>query len=682
MRHDMCATPQIAPQPPSSLFPRRQLLIGLFPLSGLLLFLPHLGAQTRDSNSEVSTLKQLSIDELMDLEVTSVSKRPEKLLDAAAAITLITNEDIRRSGASSIPQALRLAPNLAVAQKNSHAWGISARGFNTELANKMLVLIDGRAVYTPLYSGVFWDRQDYVLEDLDRIEVISGPGGTLWGANAVNGVINIISKSAQDTQGFFGGVGGGSELQGFAEARYGGKLGSDAYFRVYGKYTARDGAALGNGTDARDDWQNGQAGFRIDATTAAQDKVTVQGDIYDSRQDLLTGDTGRQSGHNLLARWSRAGKDESSATLQVYYDRTHLASPTAAFVAANGVVLAPAGTLVDDLDTYDLDFQQTFKTNQRHHVVWGLGYRFTHDEVGNAPALGFLPPRLDQSLFSGFGQDKIDLADNLALTLGTKIEHNDYTGFEWEPGARFQWNATGQQSLWAAASRAVRMPSRIDRDLSQAIPPYFVLLAGGRDFQSETVMAYELGYRAQLIPSLTTSLSAFYNEYDDVRSTSLTPVAVFPLFFANDLEGETHGLELNFTYQATARWRLQGGYNLLRENLHVKAGRSDFSNAHNETADPENQLTLRSMLDLPHGWELDLAWRWVDELTVNNAGTIATVPAYSELDVRLAWHPTPAVELSLAGQNLLHDHHPEYGFPGPTRAEIQRSVYARISWRY
>jgi iron complex outermembrane receptor protein len=639
-------------------------------------------AQADGNNPTVKSLKELSLDELMDLEVTSVSKRPEKLLDAAAAITLITSEDIRRSGASSIPQALRLAPNLAVAQKNSHAWGISARGFNTDLANKMLVLIDGRAVYTPLYSGVFWDRQDYILADLDRIEVISGPGGTLWGANAVNGVINITSKGARDTQGFLAEAGGGSELQEFAEARYGGKLAPEVFFRVYGKYAGRDGAVLANGADARDDWHNVQGGFRLDATTAARDIVTVQGDIYASRQQLFAGTTGKQGGRNLLGRWSRSGPDESAVSLQVYYDRTHLSSPTAAFVAANGTTLAPAGTLVDDLDTYDVDFQHTFRAGRRHHLVWGLGYRFTHDEVGNAPALGFLPPRLDQSLFSGFGQDKIDLTGDLALTLGTKIEHNDYTGFEWEPGARLQWNASAQQSIWAAVSRAVRMPSRIDRDLSQAVPPYFVLLAGGRNFRSETVVAYELGYRAQVTPGLTASISAFYNEYSDVRSTSLTPGTVFPLFFANNLEGETHGVEFNFTYQATSAWRLQGGYNLLREDLRVRPGQFDFSNAHNETADPANQLSLRSALDLPHHWELDVAWRWVDELTVNNASTLGTVPAYSEMDVRLAWHPTEAVELSLVGQNLLHARHPEYGFPGPTRAEIQRSVYAKISWRY
>jgi iron complex outermembrane receptor protein len=641
-----------------------------------------LPAQTTDSASEVTVLKQMSIDELMDLQVTSVSKRPEKWLDAPAAIEVITSEDIRRSGASSIPEALRLAPNLAVVQKGSHSWGISARGFNTELANKLLVLIDGRAVYTPLYSGVFWERQDYLLADLDRIEVISGPGGALWGANAVNGVVNITSKSARDTQGFYAEAGAGTQLEGFGGARYGGRIAPNVFFRVYGKYTDRDAGVLANGTDARDSWHLAQGGFRLDATTAAQDTITVQGDIYDSRQGVTLGGSARERGHNLLGRWSRTLAGGSNFALQLYYDQTHFSTPTAAFVAASGVVLAPAGTLVDDLDTYDLDFQHTLKAGARHQLVWGLGYRFTHDDVGNSPGLAFLPAELDQDLASGFVQDEIKLRDNLSLTVGTKVEHNDYTGFEWEPSARLQWKLNERQMVWGAASRAVRMPSRIDRHLSQAAPPHFVLLAGGPGFTSETVLAYELGYRAQLTSQLTASVSAFYNQYDDIRSTSLSPVTVFPLFFANNVEGETHGLELSFTYQATERWRLQGGYNLLREDLRVKPGQFDFSNAHNETADPENQLTLRSSLDLPSNWEWDVAWRWVDNLVVNNASAVAEVPAYSELDVRLAWHPTPAIELSLVGQNLLHARHPEFGFPGPTREEIKRNVYAKISWRY
>lgn len=647
---------------------------------GAIFWAPPVLAQALARNAEVSTLKQLSLDELMDIEVTSVSKRPEKLFEAASAIEVITNDDIRRSGASSIPEALRLAPNLAVAQKGSHSWGISARGFNTDLANKLLVLMDGRAVYTPLYSGVFWERQDYLLADLDRIEVVSGPGGTLWGANAVNGVINIISRSARDTQGLYAEAGGGNELNGFGGARYGGKLSPNVYFRVYGKYADRDGGTLANGTDAHDAWDFGQGGFRLDAFTASQDTFTLQGDLYDSDLEVLTGGNSKQSGHNILGRWSRELANGSIA-LKVYYDRTHLDGDTPAFIA-NGIVLAPAGRLTDDLDTYDLDFQHTLHAGERHQLIWGLGYRFTRDEVGNSPALGFLPPLLKQKLYSGFLQDEIKLSDNLVFTAGTKVEHNDYTGVEWEPGVRLRWNINERQMLWSAISRAVRMPSRIDRDISQGTPPYFVLLAGGQDFQSETVTAYELGYRTQLNSQFSVSLSAFYNDYADIRSTNLNPVTIFPLSFMNDLEGETYGLEMSVIYQATDWWRLQGGYNRLEEDIRVRPGGADFNNALNETADPRNQVSLRSAMDLAHNWELDVAWRWVDELTINNAGVPTSVPAYSELDVRLGWNPTPAIQLSVIGRNLLHAHHVEYGIPSPTREQIDRSVYGKVTWRF
>ena len=666
---------------PVSIFKRACRVWGGVVLLGGFFSVPPALAQTTGDATEVKSLKLLSLDELADIEVTSVSKRPEKLFEAASAIEVITNDDILRSGAASIAEALRLAPNLEVAQKGAHSWGISARGFNTDLANKLLVLMDGRAVYTPLYSGVFWERQDYLLADLDRIEVVSGPGGTLWGANAVNGVINIISKSAKDTQGLYAEAGGGGELEGFGGARYGGKLAPNVYFRVYGKYTDWDGGTLTNGTPAHDAWHIGQGGFRLDATTANQDTLTLQGDVYGSTQEVLSGGTSKESGHNLLGRWSHVLAGDSTMTLQVYYDHTHLDGDTPAFVT-NGLTLAPAGRLTDDLDTYDVDFQHTFHAGGRHQLIWGLGYRLTRDEVGNAPALGFLPPNLTQKLYSGFLQDEIKLRDNLVFTLGSKVEHNDYTGSEWEPGARLQWNIDNRHLVWAAVSRAVRMPSRIDRDVSQAVPPYFVLLAGGQDFQSETLMAYELGYRAQLNPRLTASFTAFYNRYDHVRSTSLSPVTIFPLFFANQVEGETEGVEMSFAYQAASWWRLQGGYNFLTEDLHVQPGGYDFNNALNETADPRNQLSLRSAMDLPHNVELDVAWRWVDELTINNAGVPNTVPAYAELDLRLAWHPTPAFELSVVGRNLLHDHHAEYGIPGPTREEIDRSVYGKVTWRF
>jgi iron complex outermembrane receptor protein len=626
-------------------------------------------------------LKKLSVEELMNVEVISVSKRPEKLSETASAIQVITAEDIRRSGASNIPEALRLAHNLHVAQKGSHAWGIAARGFNTELANKLLVLIDGRTVYTPLFSGVFWDRQDYLLEDIDRIEVISGPGSTLWGANAVNGVINIITKKSKDTQGLYLEAGGGPELKGFTSARYGGKLASNASYRVYGKYFDRGSQVLGNGRDASDSWHMGQGGFRIDAETSPQNELTFQGDFYSGDESLLSGGSGKVTGGNILGRWSHAFSDESEMTLQFYYDRTHLATPVPAFVI-NSIVFAPSGTLKDDLDTYDVDFQHHFRVGARNHFVWGLGYRFTDDVVSNSPGLGFFPPVLGRSLFSGFVLDEIRLRRDLFFTVGSKLEHNDYTGFELEPSARLQWNLANKQILWAAASRAVRMPSRIDRDLSQPAPPHLVVLKGSPDFISETVVAYELGYRAQLGSKLATSVAAFYNDYDHLRSTSITPLTLLPFFFANNLQGKTYGVELSATYQVFDRWRLHAGYTPLKEQIRIKPGQMDLNNALNETADPRQQVFLRSSIDVRKNVELDAKLRWVDSLRNNNGPTAGTVPSYFELDARLGWHPTEIIEFSVTGQNLLHDRHPEYAFPSPTREEIERSIYGKIAFHW
>jgi iron complex outermembrane receptor protein len=307
-----------------------------------------------------------------------------------------------------------------------------------------------------------------------------------------------------------------------------------------------------------------------------------------------------------------------------------------------------------------------------------LGFRHTHDVVGNAPALAFFPAVLDQDLYSAFVQDEILLRKNLSFTLGTKLEHNDYTGFEVEPDARLSWTVSPQQALWAAVSRAVRTPSRIDRDLSEGAPPYLVLLKGGPDFNSETVIAYELGYRAQLNSRFTTSVSSFYNRYDDVRSTSYTPTTLFPFYFANNVAGYTEGLEFSGNYQVSDGWSLHAGYTLLEEHLHVKPGQYDLNNARNEIADPEHQVSLRSSVNLPRNVEFDAALRWVDTLY----DTIGTVPSYFEMDARLAWHARERLELSIAGQNLLHDHHPEYGTPDPARGEIQRSVYGKAAWRY
>jgi iron complex outermembrane receptor protein len=628
-------------------------------------------------------LKKLSLEELMDLDVTSVAKQPEPYGQAPAAIQVITSEDIQQSGASSIPEALRLADSLDVAQKNSHDWAISARGFDTALGNKLLVLIDGRAVYTPLFAGVFWDQQDYLLEDIDRIEVISGPGGTLWGANAVNGVINITTKDAKDTQGLYVEGGGGSELRDFGGVRYGGTLASNVFFRVYGKYFDRNNEVLPDGSDASDSWRMGQGGFRMDDEANAENHLTLQGDFYSGDEDEETGGNARVNGNNVLGRWSHTVSDDSDMSLQLYYDRTHLSDP----IPANATTGEPAGILTDDLDTYDLDFQHRFLLGQRNHIVWGLGYRFTHEVDQNAPALAFLPATLDQNLFSGFAQDEIKLVKNLSFTLGTKIEHNDYTGFEFEPSGRLQWNATPKQMFWAAISRAVRTPSRVEEGEHVPFAPptglvFPNLLTGSPDFDSETVIAYELGYRAQLGKKVSASDSTFYNDYDDVRSTGITPVTFLPFVFQNNLEGETYGVELSGDYQIFDWWRLHGGYDFLHENIHVKAGEIDINDALNETSDPQQQFSIRSSMDLPENADLDADLRWVDTLHNNIGTTVGTVPSYFELDVRIGWHATKNLEFSIVGQNLLHDQHAEYGFPSPTREEIARSVYGKVSWQF
>jgi iron complex outermembrane receptor protein len=639
-------------------------------------------AQTVRPEPSVTALKELSIEELMELEVTSVSKRPERLAEAPSAIQVVTGEDIRRSGASSIPEALRLAGNLQVAQKDAHNWGISARGFNTDSANKLLVLMDGRAVYTPLFSGVFWDRQDYVLEDIERIEVISGPGGTLWGANAVNGVINITTKSAKDTQGSYLEAGGGTELRGFASLRHGGALAPHVHYRVYAKHTESDPAALADGSDAHDGWRMSQGGFRIDADPSDQNTFTLQGDLYQNRQDLTTGGSSEVNGGNVLGRWTRVFSADSDMSLQVYFDRTHLSLPVPA------MVFAPAGSLHDDLDTYDVDFQHRFQPAARHRLVWGLGYRFTHDVVTNAPALAFFPAELDQQLFSGFVQDEISLRKDLTLTLGTRLEHNDYTGFETKPGGRLQWNVTDRQMLWGAVSHAVRAPSRVDRDISLPAPGYLlVILEGGSRFESENLTAYELGWRAQLGHTGVVSVSTFLHEYDDLRSTSMGPPdpvfgLPFPFFYENNLEGRTYGVEISTSWQVTDRWMLRASYNRLEEDLRIKPGRTDFNNALNETADPRHQAALRSSVDLPGNLEFDAGLRWVDRLRVNNAGVPVRVSDYAELDVRLGWRPRPGIELSLVGRNLLHDRHREYTRSNAPDVLVQRSVHGKLAWRF
>ena len=620
-------------------------------------------AQQPDSSLSAEALKQLSIEQLMNLQVTSVSKRPERLAQTASAIQVITQEDIRRSGASSLPEALRLATNLQVAQVDSRQWAISARGFNGTTANKLLVLVDGRTVYTPLFSGVFWDVQEVPLTDIDRIEVISGPGATLWGANAVNGVINVITKDTKDTKGLLLSGGGGTEQRGFGTVRYGGALGSTVCARIYGRGFGRDATALPGGQSAGDDWHLGQGGFRMDWDASNVSRATLQGDLYGGRIARDSGGDIAISGGNVTAKWSRTISEKSSLAAQLYYDRTHRDIP---------------GLFGEDLDTYDVDLQHGTRLGARHDVVWGFGYRLINDRVinGSDSTLAFLPSQVARQWFTGFIQDEIALIPNrLHLALGTKIEHNDYVGFEIQPSGRVNWRLSSSGTLWAAVSRALRSPSRIDRELFvPAQPPYF--LAGGPGFHSEEELAYELGFRHQR-GSVALSVATFYSRYHGLRSLEqVNPPTPVPLVIGNGQDGESYGAELTGDYRPTDRWRLRAGYTELRVHIWPNPGSTDASRGATESETPDRQIFLRSSVDLPGHLRLDAGLRAIDDIANQQ------VPAYAELNAKLNWQPLAQLDLSIVGQNLLHRRHVEFGAPGPTRRELERGVYGLVEWHF
>lgn len=636
----------------------------------------------------VPDFTQFTLEELANYPVTSVSKSEEKLSTAAAAIHVITQEDIRRSGVTSIPEALRMAPGVQVGRVDAHTWAISARGFNDVFANKLLVLQDGRSVYTPLFSGVYWDAQDTLLDDIERIEVIRGPGATLWGANAVNGVINIITKSAKDSQGLLVTGGSGTEEHFFGGVRYGGKIGENAWFRVYGKYFTRDDSALAGGGDANDHWQVSRGGFRTDWDATDINHLTFQGDIY--------GGTAKQtnirlrqtppfttyadqaqydiSGGNLLGRWTHHFGVDSEFMVQTYYDRT--------FRSVN--------VFEEDRQTWDIEAQQHFLVYERHDVIFGLGYRLMRDTTDGSFDVSLDPDNRTTDLFNAFAQDKIALIhDQLWLTLGSKFEHNDYTGFEVQPSGRLTWLPHEHHTLWASVSRAVRTPSRAENDVRlnqpSGVSPFVITsIFGSPDYRSEKLIAYELGYRVQPEEHVSFDLALFYNDYDDLRSVEVVGLQPGPppdvaLKAGNGLQGITYGGEIAANLQATAWWRLRLAYSYLQMELKNKDGSTDTASvAGIEGSNPEHQFSLISSFELPENFSLDLWARYVDRLPARN------VDPYFTFDARLAWRPTKNLELSIVGQNLWDPQHPEFGSDlVPTeRTEVERSVYAKITWRF
>ncbi|HKQ62542.1 MAG TPA: TonB-dependent receptor [Candidatus Polarisedimenticolaceae bacterium] len=634
-------------------------------------------------------LTQIGIEALMDLEVTSVSKRPERRMDAPAAVYVITREDIVRSGVTSIPEALRLAPGVQVARIDANKWAVGVRGFASRLSRSLLVLIDGRSVYSPLFAGVYWEVQDTLLEDVERIEVIRGPGATLWGANAVNGVINIITRDARQTAGGHLDVQGGEEERA-GGARYGGSFAGGFGYRAYGKYFARE-AAFHSGTSEYDDWRMGQVGFRLDGALGSADTLTVQGDAYDGESgqrtriasysppavNFVEGDA-ELAGGNLLARWKHAGASGGELALQLFYDRTDHRELN----------------FDERRDTFDLELQHHAPLSARHELVWGVGYRRSAGDMTQVvPVVEFIPQDRTEELFSAFVQDDVELLrTKLRLTLGSKFEHNDYSGFEVQPNLRLIATPTPRQAWWLAVARALRTPSRIELDASltdliEPATPTYVRIVGNPAYRSERLRAYELGYRIEPTERLFVDLAAFYDSYRGLASLNLGPAfaeatpapphVVVPLFFENRMRAGNYGAELALEWRPAASWRLAGSYSYLKLDLEPEPGSPDTTTEPGvEGTSPRHMLKLQSQLDLPHRLGIDLQARAIGRLPAGG------IEGYAELDLALRWRPKPALELALIGANLLHAHHAE--FPGGSigLVEAERDVQGRLTWAW
>ncbi len=616
-----------------------------------------------NATDPLSQLSRMSLEELSRVEVTSVSKSAQALNTAPASIYVITSEEIHRSGVLTVPEALRLAPNLQVEQINSQEYQISSRGFGSHLelqnfSNKILILIDGRSVYNPLFSGVAYDAQDVMMDDIDRIEVISGPGATLWGSNAMNGVINIITKNSRDTTGTLLRASAGDQETALT-ARYGATFGGDNAFRIYAKAFDRGPSELENGDSAGDRWSKVQAGFRTDLGGVDDaNRYTVQGDYQHANENAgAFGDVGFDQ-FDLLGRWEHAG-EHTNTRLQVYFDRTQRDQP-------------PSGVGFT-LNTYDLDFQQAMGVGERNHVVWGLGHRYNDYDIVNTQTLFFVPASRTLGLTNVFAQDTISLSEHFKLTAGLKFEENSYSGWSTLPDLRVAWSPNERTLVWASGARAVRAPTPLDVDVRESADGVNVFLQGDPQFDTEKVDAYEIGYRGQPHTSISWSLSAFYDVYDDLRTIEPAPGGFLPLRWGNLMQGSTYGFELWASWQATSWWRLSPGYRYLHKNLEFSPGASQLLGIEQAGNDPTERATLKSSMDFGR-WSIDAMLRYVGKLPSPEN------PSYTELGARVAWRASDALEFSLDGSNLLDDRHSEYAVP--TANEIRRSIYAEVRWSF
>lgn len=671
---------------------RRQEIIrvaaGLVVIAAAMLAAASATASQIGATIDPPTLKGLSLEELARLEVTSVDKEAQPVSRTAAAIHVLTAEDIARSGATSIPDALRLVPGVDVARiDTSRNWVVGIRGFGDQFSKSVLVLIDGRAAYTPLWAGVHWPIQDTLLEDVDRIEVIRGPGGTIWGANAQNGVINIITKSSRETHGIYASVAAGNVDRAIAGVRYGGSHGALDY-RVYAKGISRDPQFHTDGR-AFDTWASGQGGFRIDWTGSLRDTVTVQGDLYAAElgesvsvshfappSRSLVDDPVDLNGANVRARWSRQ-LASGDIGIQAYYDHTYR-----------------LGTdFGERRSTFDVDAIHRWRASRRHEMTWGAGARTSPGTVRQTLAFSdFQPHQQTFNVFSGFAQDAFALVpERLTVTGGVKLEHNSYTGLEVQPSVRAIWTPTVSHTLWGSVTRAVRTPSRVDEDISVTAllapePPVYAVIEGNRNLEAETVIGGEVGYRALLTRSWHLDVSVFAHRYDNLvdlgaptpetRTTEGTTYTAFRLPWINGNEGVTRGVELTPQVQIARGLRVTGSYSFLGIDLEPKPGNTFRQTLPAlEQATPRHHVAVMPRLTVARGIEVDPTYRYV------SARGAPVIEAYHAADLRVHVPLGGGLAVSIVGQNLFDPHHPEWARdPGPT-VEIRRSVYARVTWR-